>query len=206
MTRSKITDKATKSFFDDRAEAYNGASECWPWSWLREKERAALLAGMGSVRDQTVLDLGCGSGYFSRLFAKQGASKVVGVDISESMIAQLPDNDVEGVVGNITIIELEYKFNRISCAGVLEFIPDPVAALENAPKHIDPDGRMVLLVPLQNLWGRLYRLYHYSHGVQINLFRPAEIDRIARQTGWRQMQGIYVAPFTWIAILEPAGN
>jgi ubiquinone/menaquinone biosynthesis C-methylase UbiE len=41
---------------------------------------------LGNIRNKSVLDLACGDGHFSRLFAEWGAKKVVGVDQSSEMI------------------------------------------------------------------------------------------------------------------------
>lgn len=41
----------------------------------------------GQIKNRSVLDLACGTGFYSRLFKQWGAAKVVGVDVSEAMIA-----------------------------------------------------------------------------------------------------------------------
>jgi len=46
----------------------------------------SLLELVGGTRGQKVLDIGCGSGYSSRIFARAGAA-VTGIDISEQQIA-----------------------------------------------------------------------------------------------------------------------
>lgn len=43
---------------------------------------------LGPVAGQTVLDVACGDGYYSRRLKQLGAAQVVGVDISEGMVAQ----------------------------------------------------------------------------------------------------------------------
>jgi 2-polyprenyl-3-methyl-5-hydroxy-6-metoxy-1,4-benzoquinol methylase len=40
---------------------------------------------MGDVKGKTVLDLGCGEGYYSRVFAELGA-QVTGIDFSEEIV------------------------------------------------------------------------------------------------------------------------
>lgn len=45
-----------------------------------------LFKLLGDVKDKSVLDLACGSGYFTRLIKEKGASEVIGVDISKEMI------------------------------------------------------------------------------------------------------------------------
>jgi cyclopropane fatty-acyl-phospholipid synthase-like methyltransferase len=49
--------------------------------------RPKVFELLGNLKGKTIADLGCGEGYCSRNFLKQGASKVIGVDISEEMIS-----------------------------------------------------------------------------------------------------------------------
>ena len=39
-----------------------------------------------NIKNKSVLDVGCGYGYFSRVMKKKGASNIMGVDISGKMI------------------------------------------------------------------------------------------------------------------------
>lgn len=54
--------------------------------WVRHLETFTFLDAMGDVRGKTILDVACGSGYYTRLLRRNGASEVVGVDVSEAMI------------------------------------------------------------------------------------------------------------------------
>ncbi|MFJ4094877.1 class I SAM-dependent methyltransferase [Kitasatospora sp. NPDC089913] len=49
--------------------------------------RHSVLAALGQVRGERVLDLGCGTGLCSRLLKAQGAGLVVGQDVSEGMLS-----------------------------------------------------------------------------------------------------------------------
>jgi 2-polyprenyl-3-methyl-5-hydroxy-6-metoxy-1,4-benzoquinol methylase len=55
--------------------------------WERAAERDDLLALLPDVRDRRVLDLGCGAGQLAHHLAQRGAAEVVGVDVSERMLA-----------------------------------------------------------------------------------------------------------------------
>jgi 2-polyprenyl-3-methyl-5-hydroxy-6-metoxy-1,4-benzoquinol methylase len=55
--------------------------------WERAAERADLLALLPEVDGRHVLDLGCGAGQLARHLATMGAAEVVGVDVSERMLA-----------------------------------------------------------------------------------------------------------------------
>ncbi len=49
-------------------------------------EQASVLNVIGDVTGLRVLDVACGTGYYSRLWRQRGASQVVGVDISPEMV------------------------------------------------------------------------------------------------------------------------
>src|SRR5215470_9514155 len=59
------------------AEGLDGAPE-WP----------ALRALLPDLRVRRVLDLGCGFGWFCRWAREQGAATVLGIDVSEKMLAR----------------------------------------------------------------------------------------------------------------------
>jgi SAM-dependent methyltransferase len=55
--------------------------------WQRAMEHADLLALLPAAAGLRVLDLGCGAGQLAHYLATEGAAEVVGVDVSERMLA-----------------------------------------------------------------------------------------------------------------------
>jgi 2-polyprenyl-3-methyl-5-hydroxy-6-metoxy-1,4-benzoquinol methylase len=55
--------------------------------WERAAEHADLLALLPDANGRRVLDLGCGAGQLARHLATAGAAEVVGIDVSERMLA-----------------------------------------------------------------------------------------------------------------------
>jgi 2-polyprenyl-3-methyl-5-hydroxy-6-metoxy-1,4-benzoquinol methylase len=55
--------------------------------WTRAAEHGDLLALLPDVDGRRVLDLGCGAGQLAHFLARAGAADVVGVDLSEQMLA-----------------------------------------------------------------------------------------------------------------------
>lgn len=111
----------------------------------------------GDVNGKRVLDVGCGSGYYSELFKKKGALKVVGIDVSEKQIqlarqrADSQDFGIEYIVGDA----FNYDFSKlgkfdIAIAVFSLFYADSVGGLENVllsiKKALDVDGILVALV------------------------------------------------------------
>ena len=54
--------------------------------WRSHIEAYTLFALVGDPAGQTVVDLACGEGYYTRLLRQRGASRVIGVDRSPGMI------------------------------------------------------------------------------------------------------------------------
>jgi ubiquinone/menaquinone biosynthesis C-methylase UbiE len=150
---------------------------------------------MGDVKGQRVLDLGCGTGFYTRLFLDDGAAHVVAVDSSEAMISGLPDDNVTAVMAEVTDAPLDERFNRILCAGLLEFVPKPEKILKSVRRHANSGCRLVCLVPPENAAGRLYRLFHRRHGFTINLFEPGALAAQAARAGWGMEETRAVFPY-----------
>src|SRR5215472_13557198 len=68
-------------------EGLDGAPE-WP----------TLRAMLPDLRGLRVLDLGCGFGWFCRWARQQGAAHVVGIDVSEKMLARARVTTEEGAI------------------------------------------------------------------------------------------------------------
>ncbi|MFB6100670.1 MAG: class I SAM-dependent methyltransferase [Candidatus Nanohalobium sp.] len=66
------------SIAEDYSERYDPLKEF--------STKPSLLKAVGNVEDQKVLDLACGSGYFTRELAKMNPEKIIGVDKSNEMI------------------------------------------------------------------------------------------------------------------------
>ncbi|MBO8160155.1 MAG: class I SAM-dependent methyltransferase [Thermosipho sp. (in: Bacteria)] len=49
-------------------------------------ERPAMIKAIGKVRGLTVLDAGCGAGFYTKWLADNGAKEVIGIDFSKNMI------------------------------------------------------------------------------------------------------------------------
>lgn len=70
---------------------------------------------IGDVRGQTVLDLGCGEGFYSRRVRELGAARVLGVDISPGMVALA--QAAEDAAGPATGGTIEYRVADVRTAG-----------------------------------------------------------------------------------------
>lgn len=195
------------AYFDARAAGYRAALSCGLWAIQRRREAARVLEAAQPLAGRSLLDLGCGTGFYGALARAAGAGPVVMVDRSPAMIAEAgavcdggrPD---QAVVGDAAAIDLGRRFDRILLAGVLEFVPDASAVLDNARRHLAPGGRIVLLAPSDGAGGRLYRAFHRRHGLAITLFSPSALDRLAAAAGLRGTSPVRVPPFGLVLAME----
>ncbi|MEV6809435.1 class I SAM-dependent methyltransferase [Streptomyces sp. NPDC051132] len=119
--------------YDEIGEAFEGFKSL---PVIRYGEVPSFLDMAGDVRGKSVLDLACGTGFYSREFKRRGASEVLGVDISGEMIAaarQFERREPLGVryeVGDVAELRpLDRRYDIALGVQCLNYAPD-IATLE----------------------------------------------------------------------------
>ena len=109
---------------------------------------------------QRVLDLGCGSGWATRLVARAvaedpiGEANVVGLDVSDEMIRLAREtsrefSNIRFVVGSATQIpERDNFFDRVLSVESFYYYPDQGLALDEVFRVMAPGGRLFILINL----------------------------------------------------------
>jgi ubiquinone/menaquinone biosynthesis C-methylase UbiE len=109
---------------------------------------------------ERVLDLGCGSGWATRLLARlvsdgpEGFGQVVGVDVSDEMIrqARVASKDFDNVMfvwGSATQIPWEENFfDKMLSVESFYYYPDQERALAELFRVMAPKGRLFILINL----------------------------------------------------------
>jgi ubiquinone/menaquinone biosynthesis C-methylase UbiE len=173
-----------EAYFTGVASTYHTASKGGLWTYVRQREATRLMAVVGDVKDQDVLELGSGAGFYTRLLLQNGARHVWAVDLSERMLDELPKSGVTPVLGDATAVKVDRTFKTLLSAGMLEFVPQPVAALRNAARHAETGATFSILFPTRSLLGRAYQRFHARNGLKIGLFDRDILTRLAGDTGW----------------------
>lgn len=142
-------DTATQNIYDDpqfyegysrlprSVEGLDGAPE-WP----------SLRALLPDLHGLSVVDLGCGYGWFCRWAQEQGAARVLGLDVSEKMLAQARAlTSVAGIAyqrADLESFELsEASFDVAYSSLVLHYISDVAAFFAKVRRALKPGGRLV---------------------------------------------------------------
>jgi len=108
----------------------------------------AQIAMTGNVRGAALLDVGCGSGYFSRAMADGGA-KVTAFDISPRMIEHARKTFGSGITYEVldaTTLGDHYPeaaFDVVTACMSLQDMPDVPAVLRGVHRVMKPGGRFV---------------------------------------------------------------
>ena len=109
-----------------------------------------ILALAGRLDGKTVLDLGCGDGYFTRPLAQQGAATVIGIDRSAKQIALAKATASDNIDYRLADAFLDplSKANVINCPYILNEIAD-VSALADFFRRLfaalNPRGALILV-------------------------------------------------------------
>lgn len=116
---------ATYDAIGERFEAFTDSAS------QRSVETETFFHMVGDIKNKSVLDLACGFGYFGRELYRQGASQVVGVDISSSMIelarkeSARNQEAIEYHVANVCDMGVLGHFDRVTAAWLFNYAQSP---------------------------------------------------------------------------------
>jgi SAM-dependent methyltransferase/uncharacterized membrane protein YbhN (UPF0104 family) len=191
------------AFYHRASRHYQASVERGPLRLLRRRERRAVLqlACFGATSASTVIDVGCGDGFYASA-AKRAGKWVHAVDLAPGMVAQ-----VRGCVDRAEVADVEHlstgrQYDIVLCAGVLDFVSSPERAFANLCRLVAPGGRLVLLVPRAGPGGLLYRLEKGRLRVRVNLFRRAWLSQRASEAGLTLTRWSYPLPFNMVLLFE----
>jgi ubiquinone/menaquinone biosynthesis C-methylase UbiE len=151
MTEPQDLEHATGALFGDLWHRYD-ANLFEESVALFELRMRANGFDLDWLKGKSCLDAGCGGGRYSIALARFGASRVVGLDVSETGLA-----DAARRAGSYPMIEFkrgsvldlpfaDATFDFCWCAGVLHHTADPDRGLAELTRVLKPDGKLFLLL------------------------------------------------------------
>jgi SAM-dependent methyltransferase len=140
------------TLYDRHAEQYRRSKEA---PFRLHVEQYTLKKLIGPLQGQSVLDLACGEGHYTRLIKAWGAGDVVGVDLSPDMIDLACREETARPLGiryhvhDARTLDLGQQFDLV-CAAFLfnharnydEFVEMAGAVV----RHLAPEGKLVPVI------------------------------------------------------------
>ena len=134
-----------------------------------------LLSGRSAVAlGESVLEIGCGTGATTVPLAEAVGlrGRVVGIDISEPMLAGARQRVADSGLGNISLVQADAQVHRLEAGGFdlivsrfgVMFFADPVAAFSNLLPAARPGGRLCFVC-----WGPLEENRHWMIPYEVAL-------------------------------------
>lgn len=169
---------------------YNTEAKCYSekrnngiLSIFVRKEKTIVIDLLNINNEEKILDAGCGDADYSISINNAGGIPY-GVDISSAMIDKYLSLGFDGKVDDIQTMKLNNHFDKILCAGSLEFVLSPTKTINNLCSHLIKKGIIVWLYPRKSMGGILYKMYHLIFNkINIHLFSKSNIIDIASYNG-----------------------
>ncbi len=216
MSKTTIATDEVAKFAQYSAEWWNTEG---PLKTLHDinPARIAFVEQFTSLKNQRILDVGCGGGILSELMAKRGGL-VTGLDVEPDAIktaiqhAQKNHDELQYICQPIENFDTEF-FNVITCMEMLEHVPEPQLIIEHAVRLLVADGLLFLstinrtfkaystaIIAAEYVFNILPRQTH-----DFNKFiKPSELAAMVRRCGLEVIgvAGINYNPFTRKASLQ----
>ena len=145
--------KAIAAYYDEWAETYDAALKNWDY---QAPDDAAAILGQYLKPGDDVLDVGCGTGMFSKAISRHLNCRIDGIDISA---ASLEIAEKQGKYDRLQRHDLQTTplpiadnaFDAAACVGVMTYIEDEASLLADLCRVIRPGG-YILFTQRDDRW------------------------------------------------------
>jgi len=151
------------------------------YHWAKEEELFLLkpyLDAIGSTEGKAILDVGCGSGWITKIVA-ENAKKVVGIDNSKNLIdIAKSENSSENIQYELLDAEdmgsINEEFDTVISALTLQLVTPKeklLTVLKKCNSKLNDDGKLIALVPHPCFVNQNAREYNkYTFEKEFNYF------------------------------------
>lgn len=192
-----------------------------PLPWF--VEIPSVLRSLGSVQGLRVLDLACGTGYYTRRIRNLGAAEVVGVDVSPVMIRHAVEIETQSPLGisyqvhDATELPALGSFDLVHAAYLLNYAPNEESLrkmIEGVSRNLKAGGLFMATTmnpdlsfegPNNTKYGSTYRPVRSFDGgteiiVEAHVDPPAVFTcyTLSREIYERVMRETGFCEFSWI--------
>ncbi len=149
-----------------------------------------------NAKAQSVLDVGIGSGRYATGYAEAGVRRVVGVDISSSMldlarehVKQLNGSQTkfEFVLSDIDAYQTADRFDVVVAMGFFDYISEPVPSLKKLRDFCNHS--VIASFPSISFYRTPLRKVRYAiKKCPVYFYRIEQIERLAHEAGFSKCQ------------------
>lgn len=163
-------------------------------------KKAANILAKRFPKGGKLLDIGCGYGFFLEKMKAMGW-EVYGMDVSETAVNYTSSHGLNVSLGTLDNIRHEdNSFDVVTLFYVLEHLPDPLNALKEIRRILNPKGLLLLRVPHTTPIVRILSLFGiknnlYDPPFHLNDFSPCSIKTILKKAGFNNIH-IYIGGVT----------
>ena len=190
---------SVRSYFERTADSFDALyADHHTWRYRLNRvfrkglfERVARTKEtMEGMEDFTVLDVGCGSGRNSALFAELGARRVLGIDFSAPMLELARQHArAAGVVEQCEFIQADFldhpfreTFDVVVALGVFDYVADPVRVLKRMTEL--SNDRVVASFPGRSpIRAPLRKLRYALRGCPVYFYTGTRLRQICHEAG-----------------------
>jgi ubiquinone/menaquinone biosynthesis C-methylase UbiE len=165
---------------------------------MNEEKRIARLL-LALAPGDGVLDVGCGTGNFTRDFAKSVGPDglVVGLDVSQTMLARAVRDTAAAGYEQVAYVRgdaadapfVNASFDAVCCFAALNLFADPYAALDSFTRVLTPGGRLAIFTSVR---GRSVPLRTFERVIQtqsgMNMFERDELVTALAERGFTNVR------------------
>ena len=202
MLNSEYRQSMIDNYFRSRSNKYSRKFEKGFLRFLRQSETKAVVKALSPIEKCKILDVGCGDGWHIKYLRSHIPGVYLAIDRLPSMLANIHLSGIFTAAGDAIHLPTNLLFDRILCAGVLEFIKEPGAFLKEASRVLNGKGKIIVLLPSRSLFARIYRLYFRAYGCKVDLFSENKIRFLASENGLRVIAIKRVMRLSIIATIE----
>jgi len=189
---------------------------------IRRIQAEALMRMLNPKLNETILDVGCGPGYFTYEISKY-CNKSLGIDWnlnSKHSFAMKTQPKLVYIKGDIQKLPFASDmFDKILLSSVLQMVQDDELLLEECYRILKPDGELILSVPLgyiyikklndykyklKEVFGSLGKTYYnYKQIVELVKMKGFEVNEIEYSPKWWGSLIFEIGLFAWYRFRFP---
>jgi ubiquinone/menaquinone biosynthesis C-methylase UbiE len=190
----RMTDRTARRPHGKQARETYGSPTSHDFAWPHVLEALALGP------DDRLLDVGCGGGVFLRHVRHEVGCEVAGVDHSRDMVRLAAPLAVHGRAEALPFRDGE--FTAVSCLVAFFFFPDPVLALREMRRVLDPElGRIAIYTTAPEAKGSPAAPYPLA--TRGHFYSDDELVALPLQAGFRSARIAFREPWAQLLFAQP---